>query len=78
MWKAQGSTAGGDLFGSNLYNMFTLGLTDILYFQGRFLAEIDPAFVIVGMLGLLLTCLGMIGDIARVEGVYSLLRWMRW
>jgi cation:H+ antiporter len=57
----------GNLFGSNLFNMFTLGLTDILYFQGRFLAEIDPAFAIVGMLGLLLTCLGLIGNIARVE-----------
>ncbi len=57
----------GNLFGSNLFNMFTLGLTDLLYFQGRFLAEIDPAFAIVGMLGLLLTCLGLIGNIARVE-----------
>lgn len=57
----------GNLFGSNLFNMFALGLTDILYFQGRFIAEIDPNFAIIGLLGLVLTCLGLIGNIARVE-----------
>jgi cation:H+ antiporter len=57
----------GNLFGSNLFNMFALGLTDVLYRQGRFIAEIDPNFAIIGLLGLLLTCLGLIGNIARVE-----------
>jgi cation:H+ antiporter len=57
----------GNLFGSNLFNMFALGLTDVLYFQGRFIAEIDPNFAIIGLLGLVLTCLGLIGNIARVE-----------
>ena len=33
----------GNLFGSNLFNMFALGLTDIFYLQGRFLGVIDPA-----------------------------------
>jgi cation:H+ antiporter len=57
----------GNLFGSNLFNMFALGLTDVLYFQGRFIAEIDPNFAIIGLIGLVLTCLGLIGNIARVE-----------
>ena len=57
----------GNLFGSNLFNMFALGLTDVLYLRGRFIAEIDPGFAIIGMLGLLLTSLGLIGNIARVE-----------
>ena len=57
----------GNLFGSNLFNMFALGLTDALYFRGHFLAEIDPNFAIIGLLGLLLTTLGLIGNIARVE-----------
>lgn len=57
----------GNLFGSNLFNMFVLGLTDVFYLKGRFLGEIDPAFALVAMLGLLLTTLGLIGNIARVE-----------
>jgi len=57
----------GNLFGSNLFNMFALGLTDVFYLQGRFLSVIDPAFLLVGMLGLLMTGLGLIGNLARLE-----------
>ncbi len=57
----------GNLFGSNLFNMFALGLTDMFYFKARFLGVIDPAFALVGLLGLVLTTLGLIGNIARVE-----------
>lgn len=57
----------GNLFGSNLFNMFALGLTDVIYLRGHFLAELDPSFALVGLLGLLLTSLGLIGNIARVE-----------
>lgn len=57
----------GNLFGSNIFNMFALGLTDIFYTQGRFLGVIDPAFAMVGMLGLLLTGLGLIGNLARLD-----------
>jgi len=57
----------GNLFGSNIFNMFALGLTDLFFVQGRFLGNIDPAFAVVGLLGLLLTSLGLIGNLARVE-----------
>ncbi len=57
----------GNLFGSNLFNMFALGLTDLAFLQGRFLSVIDPAFLLVGMLGLLMTALGLIGNLARLE-----------
>jgi len=57
----------GNLFGSNLFNMFALGLTDFFYLDGRFLGTIDPVFALVGLLGLILTSLGLIGNIARVE-----------
>ncbi len=57
----------GNLFGSNMFNMFALGLTDLFYLPGRFLAAIDPAFALTGLLGLLLTSLGLIGNLARVE-----------
>jgi cation:H+ antiporter len=57
----------GNLFGSNLFNMFALGLTDVFFLQGRFLDVIDPAFLMVGMLGLLMTGMGLIGNLARLE-----------
>ncbi|HDQ34805.1 MAG TPA: sodium:calcium antiporter [Chloroflexi bacterium] len=57
----------GNLFGSNVFNMFALGFTDVFYTQGRFLGVIDPRFALVGLLGLLLTCLGLISNQARLE-----------
>jgi len=57
----------GNLFGSNLFNMFALGLADFFYTQGRFLGLIDPSFLVIGMLGLLMTGMGLIGNLARLE-----------
>jgi cation:H+ antiporter len=57
----------GNLFGSNVFNMFALALVDVFYTQGRFLEAIDPAFALAGLLGLLLTSLGLIGNLARLE-----------
>jgi cation:H+ antiporter len=57
----------GNLFGSNIFNMFALGLTDFFYVDGRFLGSFDQALALAGLLGLLLTSLGLIGNLARVE-----------
>jgi cation:H+ antiporter len=57
----------GNLFGSNAFNIFALGLTDLFFLPGRFLGAIDPAFALVALLGLLLTGLGLMGNLARVE-----------
>jgi cation:H+ antiporter len=57
----------GNLFGSNVFNMFALGVADLFYTPGRFLGALDPDFALVAMLGLLLTNLALIGNIARVE-----------
>jgi cation:H+ antiporter len=57
----------GNLFGSNVFNMFALGVADLFYTPGRFLGDIDPTFALVAMLGLLLTNLALIGNLARVE-----------
>jgi cation:H+ antiporter len=57
----------GNLFGSNVFNMFAVGLTDVFYTSGRFLGAIDNSFAIAGLLAILLTCLGLIGNLARVE-----------
>jgi cation:H+ antiporter len=47
--------------------MFALGLSDFFYIRGTFLAEVDPTLALAGLLGLLLTALGLIGNLARVE-----------
>jgi len=57
----------GNLFGSNLFNMFALGFVDLFYIEGRFLHAIDPSFIIVGMLGLLMTGLALIGNLIKIE-----------
>lgn len=57
----------GNLFGSNLFNMFALGLTDLFFLPGRFLGVINPSFVLIGMLGLIMTGMGLIGNLARLE-----------
>jgi len=57
----------GDLFGSNIFNMFAIGLVDVFYVQGSFLREVDPAFALTGLLAMLLTTLGLIGNQAQIE-----------
>jgi cation:H+ antiporter len=57
----------GNLFGSNMFNMFAIGLTDIFLADGRFLAVIDPSFLIVGVIGLMMTVMGLIGNLAKLD-----------
>jgi cation:H+ antiporter len=55
----------GNLFGSNMFNMFAVGLTDLFFLPGRFLSVIDPSFLFVGIIGLLMTVLGLVGNLAN-------------
>ena len=57
----------GNLFGSNVFNMFALGLTDLFLTSGRFIGAIDRNFAVAGMLSLILTSLGLLGNLARLE-----------
>ncbi|WP_420631314.1 sodium:calcium antiporter [Candidatus Leptofilum sp.] len=57
----------GNLFGSSVFNMLGLGIADFFYLDGRFLGAIDENFVLVGLLGLLLTNMALVGNLARVE-----------
>jgi cation:H+ antiporter len=47
--------------------MFTLSLADVFYTEGPFLNAIDPTFALAGLLALLLTTLGLMGNLAQVE-----------
>jgi len=57
----------GNLFGSNIFNMFAIGLVDAFYVRGPFLREVDPAFALAGLLAMLLTTLGLIGNQTQSE-----------
>lgn len=57
----------GNLFGSNIFNMVILASIDLFYTQGRLFATISPTMTMAGMLGLMLTALGGMGNLARVK-----------
>ncbi len=57
----------GNLFGSNIFNVFALGLTDFFYLDGSFLTIVDPAMALSGLLALLLTTAALIGNQARIR-----------
>jgi cation:H+ antiporter len=47
--------------------MLALGISDFFYRPGPFLSTISPTFALVALLGLMLTGLALIGNLARVE-----------
>jgi cation:H+ antiporter len=52
----------GNLFGSNMFNMFALGFSDLFLTTDRFIAVIAPEFLLVGMISLILTLVAVIGN----------------
>jgi cation:H+ antiporter len=57
----------GNLFGSNMFNILSLALSDFFMTDGRFLDAISHDFVMVGLIGLLMTGLALIGNLAKLE-----------
>ncbi len=50
-----------------MFNIFVLGLSDLFYTKGRMMPAIDPAFLLVATLGLVMTSLALIGNLARIK-----------
>lgn len=57
----------GNLFGSNLFNIFALAVADTMYFGGRILGGVDPTMTIAALLALVMTAQAMVSTVARVE-----------
>lgn len=57
----------GNLFGSNMFNMFLLGLADVFYLPGRLIGVIDPAFALMALIGLLMNGVALVGNLAKIE-----------
>lgn len=57
----------GNLFGSNMFNMFGIGVADLFYTKGRFIGTIDNSFIVIGMLGIMMTSFGLIGNMVKFK-----------
>jgi len=57
----------GNLFGSSVFNMLSLGAADFFYTDGRLLRSVNPIFALVALLALLLTNMALLANLARVE-----------
>ena len=57
----------GNIFGSNMFNMLLVGVADLFLIGGHFVGVIDESFVLVGMLGLIMSIFALIGNLARLE-----------
>jgi cation:H+ antiporter len=57
----------GNLFGSIMFNIFILGLSDIFMLDGRFMGVISDDFVLVGLIGLIMTVMALISNLAKLE-----------
>jgi cation:H+ antiporter len=57
----------GNLFGSNMFNMVALGITDLFFVSGRLIGFIDPSFLLVAAFGLVMTALAVVGNVAKLE-----------
>lgn len=57
----------GNIFGSNVFNMFAVGVADFFYTEGSFLNAVSDDFALVGLFAVLLTLMALIGNMSRVE-----------
>jgi len=57
----------GNLFGSNIFNMLAMAITDGFYLQGLLFSDINANFALAGLLVVLLINLGLVGNLARLE-----------
>ncbi len=57
----------GNLFGSNMFGMALLGLTDIFMLRQHLFTSISDSYLLVAMIGLLMTIVGLISNLANLE-----------
>lgn len=57
----------GNLFGSNMFNMLAISMTDLFYTKGRLLGVTNPVFIVTGMLGVMMMALAVVGNVAKLR-----------
>jgi cation:H+ antiporter len=65
----------GNLFGSNIFNIFILGLDDIFYVRGPLLAIVNPGHVISAVCAIIMTSIAVIGLTYRAAKKRFFMAW---
>lgn len=65
----------GNLFGSNIFNVFILAIDDILFFQGPLLSFANPAHIISAQSAIIMMAIAVVGLIYRAAKKPLFLAW---
>jgi len=65
----------GNVFGSNIFNMAILIITDIVYRQGSIFAAVSLSHTITALVGLILSAIAVIGLFYRSEKTFIRIGW---
>lgn len=65
----------GNIFGSNLFNMFILAIDDIFFLRGPILSSANLHHIISATSSIIMTCIAIIGLTYRQENKSLLLSW---
>jgi len=65
----------GNLFGSNIFNMLALAITDVFYVQGFFFSDSNANFALAALVVLLLINLELIGNLTGRERRLWFVEW---
>jgi len=65
----------GNLFGSNIFNIFILAIDDVLFIDGPLLSYVDPNHIISALSAIAMTAIAIIGLTYRAEKKPLFLAW---
>ena len=65
----------GNLFGSNIFNIFILAVDDMLFVKGPILSFVNTSHIISALSAILMTAIAIIGLTYRAEKKTLLLAW---
>lgn len=65
----------GNLFGSNMFNLFILAIDDILFIKGPILNHVSPSHLISALFAVFMTAIAIIGLTYRQERKRYILAW---
>ncbi|MEZ0343879.1 MAG: sodium:calcium antiporter [Caldimicrobium sp.] len=65
----------GNLFGSNLFNIFVLGIDDIFYFKGPLLSYVNKSHIVSALSAMAMISIAIIGITYRAERKKLFLAW---
>lgn len=65
----------GNIFGSNMINLFIIPITDIAYRKGAILAHVSQLHILTAFLGMFLTCIVIIGLMKHAKKTFLNLGW---